>query len=185
MMTLEDMRDALIIDLKDEVGSTVQVIREGADFGSNFPLVVVHFLGPNMKRHGNGIGRSTDGTRDNWTMEEPVRIYMYTLEKIDGEDTSRAQLQDLIDLVEFHVRKDWPAILKGYQCALWYQSSFGTSLRRTYYGDNGLNEATLRLGIQEPRYPVDATEIPGPIAESAVITSKELNTNGFTITIEE
>jgi len=175
MTTLETMRDALITDLKAEVGASVQVVREGVDFGSNFPTIVLQFMGPSIKRHMNGLSRSTDGTRDNWTMEEPLRVYIYTLENIDGEDTSRAQLQELVDQVEFYIRKDWPELLRTYQCALWYGSSFGVTTRRSFYGDNGLNEAIMRIGIQEPRYPTTATDVPGPDAETILITSAPMD----------
>jgi hypothetical protein len=182
---MESVRDLLVTSLKTELGETVQVIREGADFNNNFPLVVVHFMGASIHRHGYGPSKTVTGDRDNWTMEEPVRIYLYTLENIDGEDTSREQLQDLVDQVEYYIRNNWNGILKPYQCAVWFPSSYTTSTRRTYYGENGLNEATIRLGMQEPRYPVDATAVPGPDAEKVLLTSKEMTAGEVKITIED
>ena len=166
-MTLENMREDLLEDLTDLLGESVLVVRSGTDVNVDFPMVVVDFLGT-TKPWLRTLSLTFDGSRPNWIMDEPVHVKIYTQEPFEGEDTSRADLQELVDIVEFHAEKNWPSILSKHKCALNRKTSFMTSNSTVFYNDTRVNEAVIRIHLEEPRYPTEADTL-GNLADKVNI----------------
>lgn len=162
-MTLESMREDIMKDLHENYSTMAQVIRGGTDINIDFPCIVVDFLGPNIP-FWRSISLSA-GTRESWTMEEPVHVKIYTQEKFQGLDTSRRELQELVDSIEFHLRKELPGILKEHSCSISWYRSFITTTRDSYYNGHRINEAVMRIHVQEPRVQVDEEIDSGPLVE--------------------
>ena len=148
-MTHEDMRRELMLNIKDVAGEDVIVLRDSADFTMGFPLVVVDFLGPQRRQY-FWLSATAYGHED-WTMAERVNITICTIQNDTGPDTSRLELQELLDRVEYGARAAWPRIVKTFDCGIFYPESWMTSLHSQFYNEKRLNIALLKVTLLEPR----------------------------------
>lgn len=148
-MTLEDMRREMMLNVKDLAGEEVIVLRDSPDFTMGFPLVVVDFMGPQRRQY-FWLSATSDG-HENWIMAERVNLTICTIQKDEGEDTSRLDLQEILDRVEFGVRRDWPRIARVFGCGIFYPESWMSTLHSQFYNEKRMNIAVLKVTLLEPR----------------------------------
>lgn len=150
-MSLEEMRRELMLDLNDIIGEDALLLRESADYTVEYPLVVVDFLGP-QRRVYQWLSTRQNG-KENWVMAERVNIMISTIQSEEGVDTSRLELQELLDRIEFGARKTWPKLVRRFGCGIFYKDSWMSTYYSNFYNERRVNTAVLKVTILEPRMP--------------------------------
>jgi hypothetical protein len=170
-MSLEEMRRELMLNIHDIAGEDVLVLRESADYTVTYPLVVIDFLGP-QRRIYKWLSTHQNG-KENWVMAERVNIMVSTIQSEEGSDTSRVELQELLDRIEFGARKLWPKLVRKFGCGIFYPESWMSTHYSHFYNERRVNTAVLKITILEPRMPNTPFRGTGPPLERVTADYKD------------
>lgn len=162
-MNLEEMRRELMLNINDIAGEDALVLRDSSDYTVEYPLIVVDFLGP-QRRIYKWLSTHQNG-KENWVMAERVNIMVSTIQSEEGTDTSRLELQELIDKIEFGARKSWPKLVRKFGCGIFYPESWMSTHYSNFYNERRVNTAVLKITILEPRMPDTFINSEGPPLE--------------------